>query len=63
VLTGGSAKTSSVSMVAYNNLIKGLNLGIGSAMSVLIFLTIAIVAFIFIKLFGAAAPGNDSGRR
>ena len=45
--------------VAYDNLIRGLNLGIGSTMSVLIFITIAIIAFIFIKLFGAAAPGAD----
>lgn len=64
VLTSGANETSSVSIVAYNNLIRGLNLGIGSAMSVLIFLTIAIIAFIFVKLFGAAAPGaNDGGRR
>ncbi len=63
VLTNGANDTSSVSIIAYNNLIKGLNLGIGSAMSVLIFITIAIIAFIFIKVFGAAAPGNDEGRR
>ncbi|MFT4008783.1 MAG: sugar ABC transporter permease [Nocardioidaceae bacterium] len=64
VLTSGANDTSSVSIVAYNNLIKGLNLGIGSAMSVLIFVTIAIIAFIFVKLFGAAAPGaSDGGRR
>ncbi len=64
VLTSGANNTSSVSMVAYNNLIRGLNLGIGSTMAVLIFLTIAIIAFVFVKLFGAAAPGgNDGGRR
>ncbi|WP_313405677.1 sugar ABC transporter permease [Aeromicrobium sp.] len=63
VLTSGANETSSVSIVAYNNLIKGLNLGIGSAMSVLIFITIAIIAVIFIKLFGAAAPGSDEGKR
>ncbi len=64
VLTSGANQTSSVSVVAYNNLIRGLNLGIGSTMSVLIFITIAIIAFAFIKLFGAAAPGNDAeGRR
>jgi multiple sugar transport system permease protein len=51
-------------MVAYSNLIRGLNLGIGSAMSVLIFITTGIIAFLFIKLFGAAAPGSDAeGRR
>ncbi|MCA2218518.1 carbohydrate ABC transporter permease [Jidongwangia harbinensis] len=65
VLTNGANQTSSVSMIAYNNLIKGLNLGIGSTMSVLIFLTVAIIAFIFVKLFGTAAPGSsdDGGRR
>jgi multiple sugar transport system permease protein len=63
VLTKGANDTSSVSMQTYNNLIKGLNLGIGSTMSVLIFIAVAIIAFIFIKLFGASAPGGDSGRR
>jgi trehalose/maltose transport system permease protein len=58
VLTPG---TSSVSIQTYNNLIKGLNLGIGSTMSVLIFITVAIIAFIFIKVFGTAAPGSDPG--
>nr|WP_235999338.1 sugar ABC transporter permease [Qaidamihabitans albus] len=61
VLTGGSNDTSSVSMQTYNNLIKGLNLGIGSTMAVLIFITVAIIAVIFVKLFGAAAPGSDQG--
>ncbi len=63
ILTSGSNQTSSVSMVAYSNLIRGLNLGIGSAMSVLIFITTGIIAFLFIKLFGAAAPGSSEGRR
>ncbi len=62
VLTSGANETSSVSVVAYNNLIRGLNLGIGSTMAVLIFITIAIVAFIFVKLFGAAAPGEGETR-
>lgn len=61
VLTGGSNDTSSVSMQTYNNLIKGLNLGIGSAMAVLIFLTVALIAFLFVKGFGTAAPGSDDG--
>jgi multiple sugar transport system permease protein len=63
VLTSGANQTSSVSMVAYNNLIRGLNLGIGSTMAVLIFITTGIIAFIFIKAFGAAAPGADTERR
>ena len=59
VLTGGAQETSSVSMLTYNNLLKGLNLGIGSAMSVLVFITVAIIAFVFVKLFGTAAPGSS----
>ena len=61
VLTNGANATSSVSMQTYNNLLRGLNLGIGSTMSVLIFITVAIIAFIFIKLFGTNAPGSDDG--
>jgi multiple sugar transport system permease protein len=64
VLTKGQNDTSSVSMQAYNNLLKGLNLGIGSTMSVLIFIAVALIAFLFIKIFGTAAPGSDTeGRR
>ena len=61
VLTNGAQDTGSVSMQTYDNLVKGLNLGIGSTMAVLIFLTVAIIAFIFIKVFGTAAPGSDDG--
>jgi multiple sugar transport system permease protein len=61
VLTSGAQDTGSVSMQTYNNLVKGLNLGIGSTMAVLIFITVAIIAFIFIKVFGTAAPGSDNG--
>jgi multiple sugar transport system permease protein len=64
ILTGGSNGTGSVSMLGYDNLFRAFNLGIGSAISVLIFITVAIIAFIFIKLFGTAAPGSDTeGRR
>jgi len=63
ILTSGANGTSSVSMLAYSNLIRGLNLGIGSTMAVLIFITTGIIAFVFIKAFGAAAPGADPGGR
>lgn len=63
VLTAGAQETSSVSMLTYNNLIRGLNLGIGSTMSVLIFVTVAVIAFVFVKLFGTAAPGSGTGER
>ncbi|PPK70116.1 sugar ABC transporter permease [Actinokineospora auranticolor] len=61
VLTSGAQETGSVSMQTYNNLIRGLNLGIGSTMSVLIFIAVALLAFVFVKVFGAAAPGSDDG--
>ncbi|GAA2512776.1 sugar ABC transporter permease [Pilimelia columellifera] len=63
VLTSGANQTSSVSMTTYNNLIKGLNLGIGSTMSVLIFIMVALVALVFVRLFGAAAPSGDGEER
>lgn len=59
VLTGGSNDTASVSILGYNNLFKAFNIGLGSAISVLVFVAVAIIAVIFIKLFGAAAPGTD----
>jgi multiple sugar transport system permease protein len=65
ILTAGANETSSVSMLTYSNLFRGLNLGIGSTMSVLIFIAVAIIAFLFVKLFGTAAPGSEApgGRR
>jgi multiple sugar transport system permease protein len=64
ILTQGSNGTGSVSMLGYDNLFKAFNLGIGSAISVLIFICVALLAVLFIKLFGAAAPGSEpTGRR
>lgn len=63
ILTQGSNGTGSVSMLGYDNLFKAFNLGIGSAISVLIFIAVALIAFLFIKIFGAAAPGSDEGKR
>ncbi|GEE02081.1 hypothetical protein nbrc107696_25270 [Gordonia spumicola] len=63
VLTSGNHDTGSVSMLGYNNLFKAFNLGIGSAISVLIFLCVALIAVVFIKGFGAAAPGSDDEGR
>ncbi|HVX43613.1 MAG TPA: sugar ABC transporter permease [Mycobacteriales bacterium] len=62
-LTGGANGTGSVSFIGYDNLFVALNLGVGSAISVLIFICVAIIAFIFIKAFGTATPGSDLGGR
>jgi multiple sugar transport system permease protein len=63
VITLGANNTGSVSILGYDNLFKAFNVGLGSAISVLIFLSVAVIAFIFIKGFGAAAPGADEGSR
>lgn len=59
VMTQGANDTATVSMVAYDFLIKRLDMGVGSAMSVLVFLMVLIVAFIFVKLLGAAPEGTE----
>jgi multiple sugar transport system permease protein len=65
ILTAGANNTYSVSILGYDNLFKAFNLGLGSAISVLIFACVAAIAFIYIKIFGASAPGaaDDGGRR
>ncbi|MGW2619846.1 carbohydrate ABC transporter permease [Streptomyces sp. NPDC001500] len=62
ILTAGAQGTGSVSILGYDNLFTSLNLGIGSAISVLIFICVGIIAFTFVKLFGAAAPGAEVKR-
>jgi len=59
VLTDGANNTDSVSILGYDNLFKGFNVGLGSAISVLIFVCVGIIALVYIKVFGAAAPGGD----
>jgi multiple sugar transport system permease protein len=57
IFNAGAHGTETVSILGFNQLLNRLNLGLGSAVSVLIFLMVAIIAFLFIKGFGAAAPG------
>ncbi|MGD0926919.1 MAG: sugar ABC transporter permease [Streptosporangiaceae bacterium] len=63
ILTAGANNTGSVSILGYDNLFNALNLGIGSAISVLIFICVAIIAFLFIRGFGTSAPGSNLGSR
>lgn len=63
VLTDGANDTDSVSILGYDNLFKGFNVGLGSAISVLIFCCVGVIALIFIKAFGVAVPGGDSDAR
>ena len=52
VLTRGAQGTEPVSVVGYNTLITRLNLGLGSAVSVLIFVCVLVIAALYIKGFG-----------
>ena len=61
IMTRGSQDTESVSILGYNQLISRLNLGLGSAVSVLIFLLVLLIAFIFVRLLGPPTP-SDKGR-
>jgi multiple sugar transport system permease protein len=63
ILTQGGNGTGSLSVLGYDNLFNALNLGIGSTISVLIFICVAIIAVLFIRGFGTAAPGTDSSTR
>jgi multiple sugar transport system permease protein len=63
ILTAGGNGTGSVSILGYDNLFNALNLGIGSAISILIFICVAIIAVLFIRGFGTAAPGANLGGR
>ncbi|MDP9005417.1 MAG: sugar ABC transporter permease [Actinomycetota bacterium] len=51
IQTRGANQTETVSILGYNQLINRLNLGIGSAVSVLIFVLVIIIAFLFVKGF------------
>ena len=51
IMTGGSHNTASLSLVAYNQTISRTEVGLGSAVSVLLFLCVVIIAVIFVKGF------------
>jgi multiple sugar transport system permease protein len=51
VMTAGAQKTETVSFLAYRQMITRTALGLGSAISVLLFLTVVAVAALFIKGF------------
>ena len=51
VMTNGAQKTESISFLTYRQTIEQFQLGMGSALSVLLFLSVLLVAFLIIKLF------------
>ena len=55
IFNQGANGTESISMLNYSTLLDRLNLGLGSAVSVLLFVFVGIIAFVFIKGFGAGS--------
>ena len=54
ILTGGANGTETVSILGYNVLINRVNLGLGSAVSVLIFIAVILIAAFFVKVLGTS---------
>jgi multiple sugar transport system permease protein len=51
VMTRGAQETESSSFLTYRQVIEQMQLGMGSALSVLLFLTVLLLAFLIVKLF------------
>jgi multiple sugar transport system permease protein len=51
IMTGGAEKTESVSFLTYRQTISRTALGLGSALSVLLFLSVVLIAFLFLRGF------------
>lgn len=54
IMTRGANNTETVSVLGYNQLVNRLNLGLGSTVSILIFLLVMLIAFAFFKFLGAS---------
>ena len=61
IMTRGAQDTESVSILGFNQLVSRLNLGLGSAVSVLIFIAVLIIAFIFVRGFGVRMQEGRPG--
>lgn len=60
ILTRGAQGTETVSLLGYNTFIVSLNLGLGSAVSVLIFIGVLMISVLFIKGFGASLTRGEN---
>ncbi len=54
IQTAGANGTESVSILGYNVLINRVNLGLGSAVSILIFIAVILIATFFVKVLGTS---------
>lgn len=61
ILTRGAQDTETVSIVAYHTLLVSLNLGLGSAVSVLIFIGVLIISLLFVKVFRTPLIKQEKG--
>lgn len=61
IMTRGALDTESVSILGYNQLISRLNLGLGSAVSVLIFVCVFLIALLFVRGFGTKLEEGRPG--
>lgn len=62
VMTAGAQDTESVSFLAYRQMMSRTALGLGSAVSVLLFLSVVLVAVVFIKAFRVDLGGARGAR-
>jgi trehalose/maltose transport system permease protein len=63
IFSQGANNTSTLSLLSFSTTIERLNLGLGSAVSVVLFVIVGLIAFVFIKGFGAAAnPAAERDR-
>jgi multiple sugar transport system permease protein len=62
VMTAGAQETESVSFLAYRQMISRTALGLGSAVSVLLFLSVVLIAAVFVKAFKVDLSGVRGAR-
>jgi multiple sugar transport system permease protein len=54
IITRGANNTETVSVLGYQQLVNRLNLGLGSAVSILIFICVMLIALVFTRFLGAS---------
>jgi multiple sugar transport system permease protein len=62
IMTNGAFNTEVLSLLAYRTSIGRLEIGLGSAVSVLLFVCVLLICFIAIKLFKVDLAGQRGGR-
>jgi multiple sugar transport system permease protein len=62
IMTNGAYGTEVLSLLAYRQSISRLEIGLGSAVSVLLFLCVLLICFVAIKLFKVDLAGTQGGK-